>query len=271
MPSTRPAEAAGGATRRGLLGLLAAGGLDPLVAQAGPPSHPTTTPTTGSIAMTTAIASLLSPARLALGPSAAATAAGDMARLPAALHRGLDAGLDIGATKEALVQLYAYAGFPRSLNALTVLMQVLEERRQRGIQDPPGTPPGPVPVGAELLEAGTANQTTLSGAPVRGPLFDFAPAIDRFLKTHLFGDIFARDNLDWPSRELVTVAALAALPGVESQLASHVRISLNVGITPDQLRQLAEGLESAGQAEAGARLRAALDRPKTAGAGPAAR
>ncbi len=26
----------------------------------------------------------------------------------------------------------------------------------------------------------------LLGAPVRGPLFDFAPAIDTYLKTHLF-------------------------------------------------------------------------------------
>lgn len=37
-----------------------------------------------------------------------------------------------------LYQLYAYAGFPRSLNALTELMKVLEARKQRGIQDAPG-------------------------------------------------------------------------------------------------------------------------------------
>lgn len=30
-----------------------------------------------------------------------------------------------------LVQLYAYAGFPRSLNALNNLMAVLEERKKR--------------------------------------------------------------------------------------------------------------------------------------------
>jgi 4-carboxymuconolactone decarboxylase len=33
------------------------------------------------------------------------------------------------------------------------------------------------------------------------------------LMTHLFGDIFARENFDWKSRELATVAALAALHG----------------------------------------------------------
>ena len=59
-----------------------------------------------------------------------------------------------------------------------------------------------MPTGKELLALGSANQTQLSGAPVKGPLFGFAPAIDEYLKTHLFGDIFGRDNLDWQSREL---------------------------------------------------------------------
>jgi len=69
-------------------------------------------------------------------------------------------------------------------------------------------------------------------------LFDFAPAIDEYLKTHLFGDVFERDNLDWPSRELATVGMLSALAGAESQLQSHMRISMNVGLSATQLDQL---------------------------------
>jgi 4-carboxymuconolactone decarboxylase len=81
------------------------------------------------------------------------------------------------------VQLYAYAGFPRSLNALAELMKVLEARKQRGIQDAPGRAPSrAIPKGEALLAAGTANQTKLTGVPVRGPLFDFAPAIDEYSK-----------------------------------------------------------------------------------------
>jgi alkylhydroperoxidase/carboxymuconolactone decarboxylase family protein YurZ len=105
---------------------------------------------------------------------------------------------------------------------------------------------------------GTANQTKLSGAPVKGPLFDFAPAIDEYLKTHLFGDIFGRDNLDWQSRELATVSALAALPGVESQLQSHIRISMNVGLTTPQLYMLAATLDQRGYPDAALRTRGAL-------------
>jgi 4-carboxymuconolactone decarboxylase len=202
----------------------------------------------------------LSAQQRAIAPIAAAMAVGDMPQLSAALHRALDAGLAISDAREILVQLYAYAGFPRSLNALGELMKVLDSRRQHGIQDARGRDPGPVPTGKDLLAFGTANQTRLSGAPVKGPLFDFAPAIDRYLKTHLFGDIFARDNMDWQSRELATVGALAAMPGVETQLQSHIRISLNVGLTAAQLRGLADALAESGQPEAAQRAREAIEK-----------
>jgi len=197
----------------------------------------------------------------AIVPIAAFAAAGDIANLSTALAQALEAGLTMSDAREILVQLYAYAGFPRSLNALGELMKVLEARKQRGIQDAPGRAPSrPIPTGEALLAAGIANQTKLSGGPVKGPLFDFAPAIDEYLKSHLFGDIFERDNLDWQSRELATVGMLSALPGAESQLQSHMRISMNVGLTAGQLRQLTEVLaERVGDGHA-RRAREALER-----------
>ena len=200
----------------------------------------------------------LSPKQLAIAPIAAATAAGDMPKLTAALNAGLDAGLSVSDTKEILVQLYAYTGFPRSLNALGELMKVVDSRKQRGINDAPGSEPGPVPTGAELRALGTANQTKLSGAPVKGPLFDFAPAIDEYLKTHLFGDIFERDNLDWESREVATVGMLSALPGAEAQLQSHMRISMNAGLTVSQLHQLIQVLAERVGTDKATRARMAL-------------
>jgi len=203
---------------------------------------------------------VLTRSEQAIAPIAAAMAIGDMPRLDAALAEGLDAGLTVSEAKEILVQLYAYAGFPRSLNALGALMTLLAARLQRGVHDTPGRDPAPVPSGEALRAAGAANQSTLSGGAVRGPVFEFAPAIDEYLKTHLFGAIFARDNLDWRSRELATIGALAALSGVESQLQSHVRIGMNVGLTPSQLRQLANALGDRGHAEGAERVRLALER-----------
>lgn len=192
---------------------------------------------------------------------AASMASSQMDKLNAALNQGLDAGLTINEAKEILIQLYAYTGFPRSLNALNELMKVVETRKQRGIEDIEGKAPiARIPVGDELRRVGTANQTKISGAPVQGPLFDFAPTINQFLQTHLFGDIFARDNLDWQSRELATVGALAATPGVEAQLLSHTRASLRVGLTAAQLRQLAQVLREHGDNDAATRADEALQK-----------
>lgn len=205
------------------------------------------------------ITDTLSARQQAIPLIAASMASSQMDKLNAALNQGLDAGLTINEAKEILVQLYAYTGFPRSLNALNELMRVVEARQQRGIEDVVGKEPvAPVPVGDELRRVGTANQTTISGAPVRGPVFDFAPVINQFLQTHLFGDIFARDNLDWQSRELATVGALAATPGVEAQLLSHTRASMRVGLTAAQLRQLARVLREHGEADAATRAEKAL-------------
>lgn len=190
---------------------------------------------------------------------AAFMASSNMEKLHQALNQGLDAGLTISEAKEILVQLYAYTGFPRSLNALNVLMKVVDERKQRGIHDAPGKEPvATIPTGDALRQLGTANQTKISGAPVQGPLFEFAPVINQFLQTHLFGDIFARDNLDWQSRELATVGALAATPGVESQLLSHTHASLRVGLTAGQLRQLAQVLREQGESDGATRAENAL-------------
>ena len=55
----------------------------------------------------------------------------------------------------------------------------------------------------------------------------FTPVIDTFLKEHLFADIFARDNLDYQSRELATIAALASMTGTAGQLRFHLGAAMN--------------------------------------------
>ncbi|MCY1461520.1 Carboxymuconolactone decarboxylase family protein [compost metagenome] len=75
----------------------------------------------------------------------------------------------------------------------------------------------------------------------------------------MFGDIFERDNLDWQSRELATVAALAVTPGVESQLRSHMAASLRVGLSVSQLRQLVRLLAEQGHVDAAKRANVALE------------
>lgn len=169
----------------------------------------------------------------------ALSGAGDLDTLKTALAQGLDAGLSVNEIKEILVQVYAYAGFPRSLNALATFQSLMEERKAQGIHDNEGKAPSPMPANRTSLEFGTENQTKLIGQPIGGGIYDFAPAIDHFLKAHLFGDIFQRDNLDWKHRELATIAMLAAIPGVEPQLKGHLGIGMHNGLTLEELRSAA--------------------------------
>lgn len=232
---------------RRLGGFAAALGLG-LAAATGQAAQKPTAP--APVAAAPSAAEALSVKQQAIPVIAYYMASSNLPKLNGALNQGLDAGLTISEAKEILTQLYAYVGFPRSLNALGELLKVVEARRQRGIQDPPGREPSrPVPTGDDLLAVGTANQTRISGAPVQGPVFTFAPAINQFLRTHLFGDIFERDNLDWPSRELATVGALTATPGAEPQLRSHLTASARVGLTDGQLRHVTRLLAECRSAE----------------------
>ncbi len=180
----------------------------------------------------------------AIIPIAAFTANGDLDKLKLALNNGLDAGLSINEIKEILVQLYAYAGFPRSLNGLGAFMTVLDDREKIGIKDDAGKEASPMPTDQSSLEIGAENQSKLAGQPVTGPLYDFAPAIGQFLKAHLFGDIFQRDVLNWQDREIATVAALAAMEGVNPQLQAHMGISMYNGVSQEQLRELVSVLQA---------------------------
>jgi alkylhydroperoxidase/carboxymuconolactone decarboxylase family protein YurZ len=168
---------------------------------------------------------------------AAFTAKGDLEKLKVSLNEGLDAGLTVNEIKEILVQLYAYTGFPRSLNGLDTFMSILEERHRKGIKDEAGREASPFPANKSSIEVGTEIQTRLVGKPVSGEVYTFAPAIDQFLKGHLFGDIFGRDNLDFQSREIATISALTSMDGVDPQLQAHLNVSMNVGLSEAQLRQ----------------------------------
>jgi 4-carboxymuconolactone decarboxylase len=84
-------------------------------------------------------------------------------------------------------------------------------------------------------------------------LFDLAPVIGIYLKTHLLGDIFARDNVDWSSRVLAMLDILVALP----ELQAHMRINLDTGLTLQQLQQVAQMLGQQVDAAAGAQVQAA--------------
>lgn len=171
----------------------------------------------------------------------ALTATGDLEHLKTELNTGLNAGLTVNEIKEVLAQLYAYCGFPRSLNAITTFMAVLEERKSKGITDNQGKEATSITDTTDKYEQGRKVLEVLTKTPQTKPakgFGEFSPRIDQFLKEHLFADIFESDVLTYQQRELATISALAAMTGVEPQLQAHLGMGINTGLTQNQLQEV---------------------------------
>jgi 4-carboxymuconolactone decarboxylase len=65
-------------------------------------------------------------------------------------------------------------------------------------------------------------------------LADVAPDFSRLTTEIAFGDVYGRPGLDVRSRQIATVAALVTL-GERTQLQTHLRFALNIGISRDEL------------------------------------
>ena len=186
----------------------------------------------------------LSERMLLLCACAAYEARGALEKLEKAIPRALEAGATVNELKDAFAQLYAYTGFPRSLNALGVLEQVLTERKAKGTDDKEGKPftrPAEWDDAALALKSGTEMQTRDEGGTPWN--YTFCPQADYYMKSHLFGDIYACDQLTAAERELVTVAALSAMEGVQPQFEGHKECAVFMGNTKEQVDTLCEWLQ----------------------------
>ncbi|MER7845323.1 carboxymuconolactone decarboxylase family protein [Kitasatospora sp. NPDC096077] len=117
----------------------------------------------------------------------------------------------------------------------------------------PLPPPAPADVAAASLapadlapaaldrEAGYALLAELGGpvaAETLGGLDALAPGFPDWIVTSLFGGTYQRPGLALRDRQIANLAALTALGGVEPQLADHVRNSLRIGLTREEITEV---------------------------------
>lgn len=86
--------------------------------------------------------------------------------------------------------------------------------------------------GYRMLDALQDEQTQQAALP---GLERLAPGFADWIVTALFGGTYQREGLSLRDRQLVNLAALTTLGGVDPQLAGHVKTSLRVGMTPEQV------------------------------------
>ncbi len=168
----------------------------------------------------------------------ALTAIGSIDKLKLSLNEALDSGLTVNEVEEVIVHVYAYAGFPRSFTGMMAFMAVMEKRQAKGIKDEVGKEASPLPEDLDRDAYGAKVRAQLAGldeVPPPASWQQFSPIIDKFLKEHLFADLFARDILSFSDRELATVAILASIP-VEGPLPFHLGAAMNTGLTSQQMQ-----------------------------------
>lgn len=140
------------------------------------------------------------------------------------------------AWREALLQAHLFAGFPRIVEAFGVLAAA------GGLGAPE---PDEVLAEPDLPERGWALFDRVYGAGaerVRAQLADFHPDFAGWIAGHAYGRVLARPGLAPHERELLAVAALAAL-GQDRQLASHARGAVALGASAREVHAVLAAIE----------------------------
>ncbi|MFI0444513.1 carboxymuconolactone decarboxylase family protein [Actinomadura sp. 6N118] len=86
--------------------------------------------------------------------------------------------------------------------------------------------------GYRMLDSLQDEATQQAALPGIEPL---APGFADWIVTALFGGTYLREGLSLRDRQLVNLAALTALGGVDPQLNGHVKTSLRVGMTRQEI------------------------------------
>ena len=179
------------------------------------------------------------PERLtSLAPVAAAAALGRPQELDTALESALQADCSATEIRETLLTVALFAGFPRTLDALSTASEVL---RRRGVSADTSTEPGLPESEAERRALFRARGGELF-ARVYGDdtdrvlerLAELDPELDAWILEDAYGKVLARAALPAPERERLAVVLLAALE-LRNQLPGHVRGAIRCGATRDQI------------------------------------
>lgn len=89
--------------------------------------------------------------------------------------------------------------------------------------------------GDEFVEA---TQTPEGAAAWKQQLDEYAPGASDWVVEAVFGGTYQREGLELRDRQMLNMAALAAMGGVEPQLTGHIRTAVDVaGMTKQEVAE----------------------------------
>lgn len=167
-------------------------------------------------------------------------AQGAIPQLKVHLNGALNTGSTINEVKEVILQMSVYCGFPKCINAMNALKDVLSERKAKGINDADGKTAtvsaikDKYKVGADCLSLLKKEQEQV----LKDVYQDLSPELIQFTIEYGYGDIFSRDNLDKKYRQIATIAALSTLGNAQPQLKFHIEAGLNIGLSVEEVKEI---------------------------------
>lgn len=150
------------------------------------------------------------------------------------------AALNVGVTpveiKEILYQSVPYVGMAKAFDFVHATNEVMSSRDIQLPLERQST------TSLETrYEKGLAIQKAVFGEAT-SRMYENSPQnqlhIQKFLSANCFGDYYTRNGMNIKIRELITLAILIALGGVESQIKGHIQGNLNIGNGKDTLLDL---------------------------------
>jgi len=164
-------------------------------------------------------------------------ATGRLDGLSSALERAAGAGVDPAQIREALLQIYLFAGYPRAINAFRALNEILgrDDLTGENLPDAEGVDEDP----GVLDRKGLILMKLIYGKSLPSLLSNMR-TLHKDLATWMiregYGKVLSRPGLSVRARELCVVAILKALD-CTPQLEAHIRGAENVGATGEEIAE----------------------------------
>jgi len=165
-------------------------------------------------------------------------AAGRLNELGKALKDASDDSVTQVEIKEALLETYLFAGYPRAINALRTLRDTLGDQDPEKSGSGVGTNEDPVVLerkGLELMELiyGKSLPSLLSN------MDEIHSDLARWMVVEGYGKVLTRPGLSVKTRELCVVGILRAMD-CEPQLEAHIKGAENAGANEGEIADVLE-------------------------------
>ncbi len=161
------------------------------------------------------------------------TAQQTLPQLKAHINALLNTGATPNEVREVIYQCAPFIGFPKTLNAISVMNEVFVERK--------------IPLPLENASTTNENNRYKEGLKIQKPLYgdeiknsleglpnNVGDKVARLLSEVCFGDFYTRKGLDLKTRELLVLAILIT-DGSENTLKSHIKGNLKAGNTKEDI------------------------------------